>query len=127
MAAKQINSPINVRRARPFLNVAPKPSCIAFTARSFASAAAARVDHKMRSVLVGAPGSGKGTHAASMIKRWPSLQSIVSGNLLRQEMAEETPLGLEAAQVMKEGGLLPDEIMVDLVCSACIGPCSHVP
>lgn len=83
--------------------------------RAFARAADSLSSTRLRSVLVGAPGSGKGTHAASIMKRWPSVQSIVSGNLLRQEMAEETPLGRQAAEVMRQGGLLPDEIMIDLV------------
>lgn len=70
--------------------------------------------------MVGAPGSGKGTHASAIQKRWPSVRSVVSGNLLREHIKAGTELGKSAEQVMRQGGLLSDELMVDLVSTTLI-------
>lgn len=46
-----------------------------------------------RIILVGAPGVGKGTHSERMLKRYPQLSSISSGDLLRENVRNRTPLG----------------------------------
>jgi adenylate kinase len=65
-------------------------------------------------VLVGPPGAGKGTHGRRIAAKrgWPH---VSSGDLLRDAVERETPLGLEAAQYMKAGSLVPDSIMLSWV------------
>ncbi len=62
-------------------------------------------------VLVGAPGAGKGTHGRriSAKRGWPH---VSSGDLLREAVEKQTPLGLEAVRYMKAGVLVPDAIML---------------
>lgn len=88
---------------------------LATAASPSATTAVPRPTEQLRAVIVGAPGSGKGTHSTAIVRLWPTVQNIVSGNLLRGEMEAQTPLGLEAAEVMRRGGLLPDDIMATLV------------
>jgi len=69
---------------------------------------------KSRSVLLGAPGSGKGTQA-EMITRHFALAVTSPGTILRRERELGTPLGVETDEVAKHGGLVPDEIIVRLI------------
>lgn len=48
-----------------------------------------------RLILIGAPGVGKGTHTERMLKRFPQLSSISSGDLLRENVRSRTPLGTQ--------------------------------
>ncbi|KAI9794162.1 MAG: hypothetical protein M1816_006087 [Peltula sp. TS41687] len=59
-----------------------------------------------RIILVGAPGVGKGTQAERLMKRFPQLAAISSGDLLRQNVCTRTPLGIRAESVMKAGALV---------------------
>lgn len=68
----------------------------------------------MRIILLGAPGSGKGTQA-TLIEKEYGFPKISTGDLLRQAVADETPLGKRAEEEMKKGGLVRDEIVVELV------------
>ena len=68
----------------------------------------------MRIVLLGAPGSGKGTQAALMVKQF-GLQHISTGVLLRAAVAEGTALGKKAKAVMDRGELVSDDIMLGLI------------
>lgn len=68
----------------------------------------------MRIVLLGAPGSGKGTQAA-LLKEHYSIPHISTGDLLRQAVANATPLGLEAKAIMERGDLVPDDVMLNLI------------
>jgi adenylate kinase len=65
-------------------------------------------------VLLGAPGSGKGTQA-EMITRHFAIAVTSPGTILRRERDLDTPLGLEADEISKHGGLVPDEIIVHLI------------
>lgn len=65
-------------------------------------------------VLVGPPGAGKGTQAARLIKDF-SLPFISVGDILRANVKEGTPLGVQAKEYMDRGDLLPDELVVDLI------------
>merc|ERR1712241_310914 len=67
-------------------------------------------------LIVGAPGSGKGT-ISNWIVRDFGLNHFSSGDLLRQNINEGTPLGKEAKAFMDKGELVPDEVMVNLVSS----------
>lgn len=68
-----------------------------------------------RIILVGAPGAGKGTQSSRLLSLYPQLTSLSSGDLLRSNVNARTPIGLEAEQIMKRGGLVPDETMVKLI------------
>ena len=68
----------------------------------------------MRIVLLGPPGSGKGTQAA-LLKDRLSVPHISTGDLLRAAVAEGTPLGLKAKAAMDAGNLVSDELMLGLI------------
>ncbi|KEQ99060.1 hypothetical protein AUEXF2481DRAFT_62218 [Aureobasidium subglaciale EXF-2481] len=68
-----------------------------------------------RIILVGAPGVGKGTQSERMLKRFPQLASISSGDLLRDNVRRRTPLGIQAESLMKAGALVPDSTILRLI------------
>jgi len=68
----------------------------------------------MRLVLLGAPGSGKGTQAAKL-KEHLQVPHISTGDLLRAEVAAGSPLGLQAKEVMARGDLVSDEILLGML------------
>ena len=68
----------------------------------------------MRIVLLGAPGSGKGTQAALLVKE-RSLTHISSGELLRTAAKAGTELGLKAKSIIDRGELVSDDIMLGLI------------
>ena len=65
-------------------------------------------------ILLGPPGSGKGTQAKKMVERY-HLPQISTGDILRAALKAKTPLGLEAKQYMDQGKLVPDEVVVGIV------------
>ena len=68
----------------------------------------------MKLVLIGAPAAGKGTQAGRLTKQY-SIAHISTGDMLREEVAKETELGMKAKEIMNAGGLISDEIMVAMV------------
>ena len=68
----------------------------------------------MRLVLLGAPGSGKGTQAARL-KEHLQVPHISTGDLLRAEVAAGSPLGLQAREVMARGELVSDDILLGML------------
>lgn len=64
--------------------------------------------------LFGPPGAGKGTQSERLIKKY-NLFYISTGDLLRKEIKEESKLGLEAKSIIASGGLVPDEIIVQII------------
>jgi adenylate kinase len=68
----------------------------------------------MRIVLLGAPGSGKGTQAQRLIERL-GVPQISTGDLLRAAVAQGTPLGQKAKAVMDAGGLVDDSIVLGMI------------
>ena len=68
----------------------------------------------MRLVLFGPPGAGKGTQAKKMESLYSAVQ-ISTGDLLRQAQAEGSELGRKAAEFMRAGRLVPDEVVVGLI------------
>ena len=65
-------------------------------------------------IFVGAPGAGKGTFSALLLERHP-MAHISTGDILRDEVKRDTELGREAAKLMKEGKLVPDEVIAGMV------------
>jgi len=65
-------------------------------------------------VLFGPPGAGKGTQAEFIIKSF-GLIHLSTGDLLRNEIAEGTRLGLEAKSYMDKGELVPDEVVIGMI------------
>jgi adenylate kinase len=68
-------------------------------------------------ILFGPPGSGKGTQSEKLIARY-GLKHLSTGDLLRSEIARQTPLGLEAKKIMDKGQLVPDEVVIGMISSA---------
>lgn len=68
----------------------------------------------MRIVLLGAPGSGKGTQA-TLLKNRLAVPHISTGEILRAAVAAGTPLGLQAKAVMEAGSLVSDEIVLGML------------
>jgi adenylate kinase len=68
----------------------------------------------MRIILLGPPGAGKGTQAVRLVERW-SIPHISTGDILRANVREGTPLGAEAKRFMDAGELVPDEVIIGMV------------
>jgi len=65
-------------------------------------------------ILFGPPGSGKGTQSEKLIAKY-NLKHLSTGDLLRSEIANKTPLGLEAKNFMDKGNLVPDEVVIGMI------------
>ena len=68
----------------------------------------------MRIILLGSPGSGKGTQAQFITEKF-AIPQISTGDMLRAAVREGTPLGIEAKKVMDAGGLVSDQIILGLI------------
>lgn len=87
--------------ARSFLTSAP-------------SSAASPQSRPLHLVLLGAPGAGKGTQTEKLLRKF-KLSSLIAGDLLREEVARKSDVGVRAAKVMKAGGLLDDATILDVI------------
>jgi adenylate kinase len=65
-------------------------------------------------VIFGAPGSGKGTQSEKLIEKY-GLTHISTGNVLREEIANGTELGILAEKYISKGHLVPDEVVIDML------------
>jgi adenylate kinase len=68
----------------------------------------------MRLILLGPPGSGKGTQAQRLVHKHGIIQ-LSTGEMLRAAVAAQTPVGIQAQSVMASGGLVPDEMVVGII------------
>lgn len=68
----------------------------------------------MRLILLGPPGSGKGTQAQRLVQRYGIVQ-LSTGEMLRAAVAAQTPVGLKAKDVMASGGLVPDDVVIGII------------
>ena len=68
----------------------------------------------MNLILLGAPGAGKGTLASYLIEKM-GVPSISTGNILREAIKNNTPLGQSAKEYMDAGKLVPDQLVIDLL------------
>ncbi len=77
-----------------------------------------KVSHLMFNIILfGPPGSGKGTQSERLISTY-GLKHLSTGDILRSEIAAQTPLGLEAKNFMDKGQLVPDEVVIGMISSA---------
>lgn len=65
-------------------------------------------------ILFGPPGSGKGTQSEKLVDKY-GLIHLSTGNLLREEISNQTQLGMEAKKLMDKGQLVPDEVVIGMV------------
>lgn len=65
-------------------------------------------------ILFGPPGSGKGTQSEKIVAKF-GLVHLSTGNLLRAEIADKTPLGTEAKNFIDKGQLVPDEVVIGMI------------
>jgi adenylate kinase len=78
----------------------------------------------MRLILLGPPGSGKGTQAQRLVQRYGIIQ-LSTGDMLRAAIAAQTPVGLKAKDIMAAGHLVPDEIVVGIISDRIEQPDAH--
>ena len=79
----------------------------------------------MRLILLGAPGAGKGTQATFVCRKY-GIPQISTGDMLRAAVKAGTPLGIEAKKIMDAGGLVGDELIINLVKDRLAQPdCAH--
>jgi adenylate kinase len=68
----------------------------------------------MRLILLGPPGAGKGTQAQRLVHKYGIVQ-LSTGEMLRAAVAAQTPVGLQAKDIMASGALVPDEIVIGII------------
>lgn len=68
----------------------------------------------MRLIILGAPGSGKGTIAAELTKKY-GIVHISTGDIFRANIKEKTPLGIKAKEYIDRGDLVPDSVTIDML------------
>ena len=71
----------------------------------------------MRVVLMGPPGAGKGTQCKRLVEKYGAVH-LSSGDILRQERANNTELGKQAQQYMDSGELVPDDVIIGMMAGA---------
>ena len=70
---------------------------------------------KKKIILFGPPGAGKGTFSSQIKDFLPEIVHVSTGDIFRENLKEETPLGLKAKQYMDKGELVPDNVVIEMV------------
>lgn len=79
----------------------------------------------MHIILFGPPGVGKGTQAKILSEKF-HIPHVSTGDMLRKEIKEETPLGVKAKVLMDAGNLVPDDVMIEMIRTVLMSPnCSN--
>ena len=73
---------------------------------------------KPQLIFLGAPGSGKGTQAAHLVQKY-DYAHVSTGNLLREEIGKKSSIGLKVKNILDEGNLVDDDIILDILRSHC--------
>ncbi len=68
----------------------------------------------MRLILLGPPGAGKGTQAQLLVEHL-GIAQLSTGDMLRAAVAAQTPVGVQAKEIMDRGDLVPDEVVVEII------------
>jgi len=76
------------------------------------SAGATSAGHRV--VFLGPPGAGKGTQARDLAREW-KVPQVSTGDMLREAVAKQTPLGRQAKSYMDQGALVPDDVIIGLI------------
>ena len=68
----------------------------------------------MKIILLGAPGSGKGTQASLIVEKY-NLPHLSTGDIFRENIKNQTPLGVKVKEIMDSGNLCPDDLTIEVV------------
>ena len=68
----------------------------------------------MKIIMLGAPGAGKGTQAKRIAEKY-GIPHISTGDIFRANIKNQTELGMKAKSYMDQGGLVPDELTLELI------------
>lgn len=68
----------------------------------------------MKLILLGPPGAGKGTQSQLLADQW-KIPQLSTGEMLRAAVQAGTPIGLKAKEIMAQGGLVPDDVVVGII------------
>ncbi len=68
----------------------------------------------MNLLLLGPPGAGKGTQSQLLMEQY-EIPKLSTGDMLRTDVLEATPIGIEVKSIMEAGKLVPDDLMIDLI------------
>ncbi|KAI5451090.1 adenylate kinase [Naganishia albida] len=111
----QLTEKINTleNRAEKSLNANVVQPAKDLLASAKAAAGGAPVEGK-RLILIGPPGAGKGTQAPKLVEKY-CVCHLATGDMLREQVAKQTQLGKEAKKIMDAGGLVSDEIMINMI------------
>ncbi|KAF8212172.1 adenylate kinase [Mycena galopus ATCC 62051] len=113
--------PLTASRVRAIGHSAASRRALPFFLNTFRNAssddrAGADQGKFLRLVMFGKPGAGKGTLSARLVKKY-DIVSLSTGDLLRQHIQERTEVGRQAEEIVAQGKLLPDEVMLRIVAS----------
>ena len=100
--------------ARAFRALASTSTARDGAVRCFSSSSRVCSDEQMRMLIVGSPGSGKGTQSTRLLQHY-AFSVLSAGDVLRSHIQRKTDIGQRADSVIKQGGLMPDTVMMDLI------------